>query len=193
MKIICLESGLVSGRLPFRIKPASALLLPHNPFFYPDFSQKIVARLGVAVRVSKPGRSVAAKFAHLHYDSFAVALDLFAADLLEACRANAVPCDMACSFDGSFPVGKFQEISRLDGCFGDVDFSMSINGEQVAESRVGALTSGFDAFVENVSQFVTLREGDYLFTSLPNHYLLNVGDRVEIGLNGKVSFRFNVR
>ena len=193
MKIICLEPGLVARHMPFRIKPASALMLPHNPFFHPDFSQKIVARLGVAVRISKPGRSVVAKFARLHYDSFAVALDLVAADLLEACKANDAPCDMAYSFDGSFPVGKFQEISRLDGEFDDVAFSLSINGEQVAESRVGALATGFDAIIENVSQFVTLREGDYVFASMPDSHLLNVGDRVEIGLNGGVSFRFNVR
>lgn len=193
MKIICLDSGHVLRHMPFHIKPASALLLPHNPFFYPDFSKKIEARLGVAIRVSKPGRSVAAKFAHLHYDSFAVALDLVAADLLEACRTNGVPCDMASSFDGSFPVGKFQEISLLDGSFDDVAFSLSINGDRVAGSRVGNMAPGFDAFVENVSQFVTLREGDYVFASLPDSHSLNVGDRIEIGLGDTVSFWFNIR
>lgn len=193
MKIICLESGLVSGHMPFRIKPASALMLPHNPFFYPDFSQKIVARLGVAVRVSKPGRSVAAKFACLHYDSFSIALDLVAVDLLDACTTNNQPCDMACSFDGSFPVGKFQEIGSLDCQWDDISFSLSINGEQVANSRVGALSPDFDAVVESVSKFVTLREGDYIFVSLPECHSLSVGDSIAIGMNDKPCFRFKVR
>ncbi len=193
MKIISVTGDFACGLLPFRIKPASALMLPHNPFFYPDFTKKIEARLGVAVRVSKPGRSVDAKFAHLHYDSFAVALDLVAADLLELCLHNKFPNDVATSFDASFPVGKFLKTSELGHHLADVSFSLSINGEELVKSVIRELEPCFEDVVASVSQYVTLREGDYIFVPLREKFGLNLGDRVVLCMCGVPSFGFNVR
>lgn len=193
MKIICVEGAHVDGRLPFFIKPASALLLPHNPFFYPDFSKDIRARVGVVARVNKPGRSISAKFAPLHYDSLSVAIDIFAADLLEFCVANKLPHDMATSFDASFPIGKFVKIEDLSCPLDEVSFSLKINGEEVETSSVVGLGVGFNEAVAEVSQSVTLREGDFVFIPVPNSCSLHIDDRVELVFDGKPSFRFNVK
>jgi len=193
MKIICVECAYIEGRLPFVVKPASALLLPHNPFFYPDFSKSIMARMGVVARVSKPGRSIDRKFAHLHYDSFSVALDICAADLLEFCIANRLPHDMAVSFDASFPIGKFVKMEELSTPFEEVSFSLIINGKENATSCVGNLGVGFDEAVAAVSQSITLREGDFVFVPLSKSCPLHIDDRVELVFDGKLSFRFNVK
>ena len=193
MKIICVEGERVEGRLPFAVKPASALLLPHNPFFYPDFSSDIRARAGVVARINKPGRSISAKFARLHYDSLSVALYIYAADLLGFCVANNLPHDMATSFDASFPIGKFVKMDDLSCVVGEVAFSLKINGEEVGKSQIDALGLCFDEVIAEVSQSITLREGDYVFIPVPNGYALHVDDRVELEFDGKPSFRFNVK
>ena len=73
MKIICIGRNYLAHvaeldrELPaeplFFMKPASALLLPHNPFFYPDFSHEIHYETELVIRISKPGRSIEKKFA----------------------------------------------------------------------------------------------------------------------------------
>lgn len=193
MKIICVENAFVDDKLPFAIKPASALLLPHNPFFFPDFTKSITARMGVVVRINKPGRSIAAKFAPQHYDSFAVALDIVASDLLSFCVDKGLPLDLATSFDSSFPVSKFLKMSDMENPFEEISFSWQVDGVEQDNSRISQLKPRFDEAVEAVSQYVTLREGDYIFVPSSKACDIQMGNRVELKMNCQTALRFNVR
>ena len=193
MKIVCVDGSRVDGTVPFAIKPASALLLPHNPFFCPDFAGSVTARMGGVVRISKPGRSVARKFAPRHYDSFAVALNMVADDLLDFCFANRLPLDMATSFDSSFPVSKFMGINDLDAGLGQISLSWMKNGALQDECLMGLLEPGFDEALAAVSQYVTLREGDYVFVPSRVACGVGIGDNVELRVNDVAVMRFAVK
>ena len=51
----------------FFLKPDSALLLKNQPFFYPEFSQRIEYETELVVRIDKVGKSIEERFAHKYY------------------------------------------------------------------------------------------------------------------------------
>ncbi len=177
----------------FFMKPASALLLPHNPFFYPDFSKEINYETELVLRICKPGRSIAEKFAHKYYDAISVGIDFTARDLQRECIAKGHPWEIAKSFDSSAPIGEFRKISELPNPE-SINFGMKLNGEWVQQGKSSDMIFGFDKIVSYVSQFVTLKEGDYIFTGTPRGVgEVHIGDKLELFLEGEMVFWFWVK
>ena len=203
MKIICIGRNYLAHieeldrDLPtqplFFMKPASALLLPHNPFFYPDFSKEINYETELVLRICKPGRSIAEKFAHKYYDAISVGIDFTARDLQRECIAKGHPWEIAKSFDSSAPIGEFRKISELPNPE-NINFGMKLNGEWVQQGKSSDMIFGFDKIVSYVSQFVTLKEGDYIFTGTPRGVgEVHIGDKLELFLEGEMVFWFWVK
>ena len=203
MKIICIGRNYLAHiveldrDLPtkplFFMKPASALLLPHNPFFYPDFSKEINYETELVLRICKPGRSIAEKFAHKYYDAISVGIDFTARDLQRECIAKGHPWEIAKSFDSSAPIGEFRKISELPNPE-SINFGMKLNGEWVQQGKSSDIIFGFDKIVSYVSQFMTLKEGDYIFTGTPRGVgEVHIGDKLELFLEGEMVFWFWVK
>ena len=203
MKIICIGRNYLAHieeldrNLPtqplFFMKPASALLLPHNPFFYPDFSKEINYETELVLRICKPGRSIAEKFAHKYYEAISVGIDFTARDLQRECIAKGHPWEIAKSFDSSAPIGEFRKISELPNPE-SINFGMKLNGEWVQQGKSSDMIFGFDKIVSYVSQFVTLKEGDYIFTGTPRGVgEVHIGDKLELFLEGEMVFWFWVK
>ena len=203
MKIICIGRNYLAHiaeldrELPieplFFMKPASALLLPHNPFFYPDFSQKIHYETELVIRICKQGRSIEEKFAHKYYDAITVGIDFTARDLQQKCIEKGHPWEIAKAFDSSAPVGEFVKISALKNPQ-DIAFGMKLNDEWVQQGHSSDMIFSFDKIIAYVSRFVTLKEGDYIFTGTPRGVgEVHVGDKLELFLEGESVFWFNVK
>lgn len=203
MKIICIGRNYLAHiaeldrELPteplFFMKPASALLLPHNPFFYPDFSQKIHYETELVIRICKLGRSIEEKFAHKYYDAITVGIDFTARDLQQKCIEKGHPWEIAKAFDSSAPVGEFVKISALKNPQ-DIAFGMKLNDEWVQQGHSSDMIFSFDKIIAYVSRFVTLKEGDYIFTGTPRGVgEVHVGDKLELFLEGDSVFWFNVK
>ena len=203
MKIICIGRNYLAHiaeldrELPieplFFMKPASALLLPHNPFFYPDFSQKIHYETELVIRICKQGRSIEEKFAHKYYDAITVGIDFTARDLQQKCIEKGHPWEIAKAFDSSAPIGEFVKISALKNPQ-DIAFCMKLNDEWVQQGHSSDMIFSFDKIIAYVSRFVTLKEGDYIFTGTPRGVgEVHVGDKLELFLEGESVFWFNVK
>ena len=203
MKIICIGRNYLAHiaeldrELPieplFFMKPASALLLPHNPFFYPDFSQKIHYETELVIRICKQGRSIEEKFAHKYYDAITVGIDFTARDLQQKCIEKGHPWEIAKAFDSSAPVGEFVKISALKNPQ-DIAFGMKLNDEWVQQGHSSDMIFSFDKIIAYVSRFVTLKEGDYIFTGTPRGVgEVHVGDKLELFLEEESVFWFNVK
>lgn len=203
MKIICIGRNYLAHiaeldhELPseplFFMKPASALLLPHNPFFYPDFSHEIHYETELVLRICKPGRSIEERFAHKYYDAITVGVDFTARDLQRQCIEKGNPWEIAKAFDSSAPVGEFKKINELKDP-GNISFGMKLNGEWVQQGHSADMIFNFDRIVSHVSRYVTLKEGDYIFTGTPRGVgEVHVGDRLELFLEGESVFWFNVK
>lgn len=203
MKIICIGRNYLAHiaeldrELPteplFFMKPASALLLPHNPFFYPDFSHEIHYETELVIRICKPGRSIEEKFAHKYYDAITVGIDFTARDLQRRCIEKGQPWEIAKAFDSSAPIGEFKPINTLKDPQ-NINFGMKLNGEWAQQGHSADMIFNFDRIVSHVSRFVTLKEGDYIFTGTPRGVgEVHIGDKLEMFLEDELVFWFNVK
>lgn len=202
MKIICIGRNYLAhvkeldNDLPtkpmFFMKPETALLASGAPFPYPDFSHEIHYETELVLRVCKSGRNITESQASEYYDAITVGIDFTARDLQNQCKAKGQPWEVAKAFDHSAPMGEFKKISTLKHPE-DIAFGMKLNGEWVQQGHSRNMIFGFDKIVSHVSRFVTLCEGDCIFTGTPQGVgVVHVGDRLELFLEDEPLFGFDV-
>jgi 2-keto-4-pentenoate hydratase/2-oxohepta-3-ene-1,7-dioic acid hydratase in catechol pathway len=202
MKIICIGRNYLAhvkeldNALPtepmFFMKPETALLPAGEPFPYPDFSKEIHYETELVLRICKSGKAIDEKKASEYYDAITVGIDFTARDLQSQCKAKGHPWEIAKAFDYSAPIGEFKKISELRNP-DDIAFGMKLNGEWVQQGHSRDMIFSFDKIIAHVSRFVTLNEGDIIFTGTPQGVgEVHVGDRLELFLEGKSMFVFQV-
>ena len=203
MKIICIGRNYLAhvkeldNALPtepmFFMKPDTALLPAGEPFPYPDFSHEIHYETELVLRVCKTGKAIDEKAASEYYDAITVGIDFTARDLQSQCKAKGHPWEIAKSFDYSAPIGEFKKINTLRNPE-DIAFGMKLNGQCVQQGHSRDMIFSFDRIVSHVSRFVTLNEGDCVFTGTPQGVgEVHVGDRLELFLEGESMFGFYVK
>ena len=177
----------------FFMKPETALLPAGEPFPYPDFSQEIHYETELVLRVCKTGKAIDEKTASEYYDAITVGIDFTARDLQSQCKAKGHPWEIAKAFDYSAPLGEFKKISALQHPE-DIAFGMKLNGERKQQGHSREMIFSFDRIVSHVSRFVTLEEGDFIFTGTPQGVgEVHVGDKLELFLEDESIFSFDVR
>ena len=203
MKIICIGRNYLAhvkeldNALPtepmFFMKPETALLPEGKAFPYPDFSKEIHYETELVLRVCKSGKNIPEEAAPYYYDALTVGIDFTARDLQSQCKAKGHPWEVAKAFDYSAPVGKFKKISELKN-HADISFGMKLNGNWAQQGHSRDMIFNFDRIVSHVSRFVTLQEGDLVFTGTPQGVgEVHVGDRLELFLEGEFVFGFEVK
>ena len=203
MKIICIGRNYLAhvkeldNALPtepmFFMKPETALLAPGESFPYPDFSKEIHYETELVLRICKSGKAIDEKKASEYYDAITVGIDFTARDLQSQCKAKGHPWEIAKAFDYSAPIGEFKNISELNHPE-DIAFGMKLNGEWVQQGHSRDMIFSFDKIIAHVSRFVTLKEGDIIFTGTPQGVgEVHVGDRLELFLENEFVFGFKVK
>jgi len=194
MKIICIGRNYsehakeLNNPVPtepvFFMKPDTALIKDNAPFFYPEFSKDIHHEIELVLRISKAGKHILPEFASKYYDAVALGIDFTARDIQDKCKEKGLPWEKAKAFDGSAPVGKFipkTEIADLN----KMEFHLEINGETRQSGSSADLIFSFDKVISYVSEFITLKIGDLIFTGTPAGVsAVKIGDRLK-GFLGK--------
>ncbi len=202
MKIVCIGrnyaehvkelNNAVPSKPVFFMKPDTALLLPHHPFFMPEFSSEIHFETELVIRISKHGRYIAEKFAYKYYNEISVGIDFTARDLQSECKAGGLPWEIAKAFDQSAPVGDFVPFDLYRNT--EISFGLKINGEWRQQGNSRDMIFSFDQIIAYVSQFVTLRSGDLIFTGTPSGVGKTMpGDRFELFLANQKLLSFKVK
>ena len=203
MKIICIGRNYLAhikeldNALPtepmFFMKPETALLPEGKPFLYPDFSKEIHYETELVLRICKTGRNIPETDAPYYYNALTVGIDFTARDLQSRCKTKGHPWEIAKAFDYSAPVGKFKKINELKNTE-DISFGMKLNGNWAQQGHSRDMIFTFDRIIAHVSRFVTLQEGDLVFTGTPQGVgEVHVGDGLELFLEGKFVFGFAVK
>ncbi len=203
MKIICVGRNYaehakeMKSEVPtepvFFMKPDTALLKDNEPFYFPDFTNDLHHEIEVVLKISKVGKHIAEAFAHKYYEELSVGIDFTARDLQAQCKAKGLPWEKAKSFDGSAPIGKFVKKSEL-GDLQNLHFDLSINNELRQKGNTNDLLFSFDKVIAYVSQFVTLKVGDIIYTGTPEGVgPVAIGDKLKGTLNGVELFCFEVK
>jgi 2-keto-4-pentenoate hydratase/2-oxohepta-3-ene-1,7-dioic acid hydratase in catechol pathway len=176
MKIICIgrnyaqhisELGNEKPTAPlFFLKPDSAILPKKMPFFIPSFSDDVHYEVEVLVKINKVGKHISPKFAHKYYDEIGLGIDFTARDIQAKAKEKGHPWEQAKAFDGSAVIGNFYKKQDFDDLQA-LNFSLSKNNERVQEGNTRHMLWSIDALIAYVSQFLTLKKGDVLFTGTP--------------------------
>ncbi|MBR4441303.1 MAG: fumarylacetoacetate hydrolase family protein [Bacteroidales bacterium] len=190
MKIFCIAANYrkhneeLNFEVPknpvFFIKPETALLRNNSDFYYPDFSHQIEYETEIVVRISKMGKCISPKFASRYYDEIGIGLDITARDLQNELRAKGLPWFQSKGFDCAAPISPTFLPKEKFASLNDISFSLKINGEVVQSGNTGDMIFSIDDIVSYVSQFVTFKTGDLIFTGTPSGIgELHIGDFAE--------------
>lgn len=203
MKIICIgrnyadhakEMNAPTPEYPlFFLKPDSAILPKKTPFYYPNFTNDLHYECEIIVRINKLGKNISPKFAHTYYDEIGLGIDFTARDLQEECKAKGLPWERAKAFDGSAVIGE-QFISKNDLDISNIDFYLTKNGDKVQIGNTKDCIFSIDTIIAYVSQFMTLKIGDILFTGTPAGVgPVKIGDTLKGYIGNQEMYSLNIK
>jgi len=204
MKIICIGRNYsehakeLKNEVPtepvYFMKPDSALLLRNRPFYIPDFSNEIHHEVELVVKVGRLGKNIQEKFAHRYYDEIGLGVDFTARDIQRECKAKGLPWEKAKGFDSSAVLSnEFIAKSEL-GDVNNIGFSMKKNGEVVQDGNSSDMLFNIDKIIAYVSQFMTLKMGDLIYTGTPSGVgPVAIGDRLEGFIGDRQMFDFQIK
>ncbi len=176
MKIICIGRNYndhisemkndVPSEPLFFLKPDTALIPKNLPFFIPDFSTNIHYEIEIVIKICKVGKHIQKKFAHTYFDSIGLGIDFTARDIQEHCRKNGLPWEPSKAFDFSAPVSNFVSLDEFEDIH-SLNFRLEKNGQIVQQGNTSQMIFSFTDIISRVSQFITLKTGDLIFTGTP--------------------------
>jgi acylpyruvate hydrolase len=175
------------------MKPDTALLKDNKPFYHPEFSQDIHHEIELVLKISKEGKHISEKFAANYFEEIALGVDFTARDIQSKHKEKGLPWELAKAFDNSAPVSNFLPKTQFANLY-DINFKLDINGQIRQQGNTRDLLFSFEKIIAFVSQYITLKKGDLIFTGTPEGVSkVAVGDRLEGFLEGQKLLDFYVR
>ncbi len=160
------------------MKPDTAVLKDNKPFYHPEFSTDIHHEIELVLKVSKEGKHIAQKFASAYFDEIGLGIDFTARDIQQKHKEKGLPWELAKSFDNSAPISKFIPKSEFKD-LNNLNLRLDLNDNTVQEGNTKDLLFSFEYIITFVSQYITLKKGDLIFTGTPKGVgKVNIGDHL---------------
>lgn len=203
MKIVCVgrnyaaHAAELNNAVPEKplifLKPDTAVIRGNGDFYHPDFSNDIHYECEVVYRVAKEGKHVNRRFAHSYIDGIGLGIDFTARDLQDEIKKKGHPWTLAKMFDGSAPISEFMD-PALFADHKNLHFELRVNDAVRQAGHTANMIFPLDILIEYITQFITLKKGDLIFTGTPEGVgKVNVGDRLQATLEGRQLLDFYVR
>ncbi|MCZ2395142.1 MAG: fumarylacetoacetate hydrolase family protein [Chitinophagales bacterium] len=94
------------------MKPKSALLQAHSPFYYPEFTNELHYECEFVIRISKNGKYIQPKHASNYYNAYSIGIDFTARDIQSQLKEKGLPWERAKAFDNSAVIGNLTDIKN---------------------------------------------------------------------------------
>tara|TARA_Y100000385_G_scaffold288376_2_gene354827 strand:+ start:2113 stop:2778 length:666 start_codon:yes stop_codon:yes gene_type:complete len=204
MKIICIgrnyaehakELGNAIPTEPlFFLKPDSAVLAHRHPFYIPAWTSEVHHEVELLIRICRNGKSIQPEFAHRYFDAVSLGIDFTARDAQAEAKAKGHPWEKAKAFDGSAVISKKWILTdSLDSGWESIPFHLNKNGAMVQSGCALDMIHHVHHLIAHVSQFMTVKMGDVIFTGTPSGVgKIEDGDVLEGFLNEESMFRVKV-
>lgn len=176
MKIICIGRNYADHikelnnpsqkEIIFFLKPETAVPIKGQPFFIPDFSNNIEHEIEIILKINKVGKFIQEKYADKYFEEISVGIDFTARDLQNNLKKKGLPWEAAKSFDGSAVIGTFIKKNQFD--INNLNFSLKKNGIIVQNGNSKSMINNFNKIISYISNFITLKKGDLIFTGTPS-------------------------
>ncbi|MFI3302497.1 MAG: fumarylacetoacetate hydrolase family protein [Rikenellaceae bacterium] len=207
MKIICIGRNYVDhvaelndgGTVPeapiYFLKPDTALLRNNDPFYVPSFSNKVDYECELVVKINRVVKSLDEKFASRCYAEVGLGIDFTARDIQREAIAKGLPWEHCKAFDHSAALSpRFIPLEELDGDVQNLHFELELNGELCQSGFTGDMIFTVNEIISYVSQFMTLKIGDLIYTGTPVGVgAVKSGDTLRATLCGRELLNFDIR
>jgi 2-keto-4-pentenoate hydratase/2-oxohepta-3-ene-1,7-dioic acid hydratase in catechol pathway len=177
MKIICIGRNYgahakeLGNELPqepvFFCKPDSAILPKGNPLYIPEWTKDLHYEVELVYRIHRLGKNIDQAHASRYYDAVSLGIDFTARDVQEAQKQARLPWEKAKAFDGSAVISTHWLDIQAPEKMEELHFRLDKNGETVQRGNSRDMIFSIDAIIAYVSQFMTLKIGDLIFTGTP--------------------------
>lgn len=203
MKIICIGRNYaehakelgnsVPSEPVFFCKPDSAILPKGNPFFIPDWTSDVHYEVELVLRIDRLGKHISKEFAPRYYGAVGLGIDFTARDVQEDLKKKGLPWEKAKGFDGSAVISQeFIAAEELEKS--NIRFSLHKNNELVQSGNSSDMIFDFDAIIAYVSQYMTLKIGDLIFTGTPSGVgKVSAGDELTGFIGDRSMFQVKVK
>jgi 2-keto-4-pentenoate hydratase/2-oxohepta-3-ene-1,7-dioic acid hydratase in catechol pathway len=149
------------------MKPKSALLQSHAPFYYPEFSNELHYEVELVLHICKNGKYIPERQASKYYNKLSVGIDFTARDIQAELKKKGLPWEKAKAWDNSAVVGKWIDVTP-DLLKKSLNFSLLNNKEKVQDGHSKDMIFSFDHIVSHISNYFSLNIGDLVFTGTPS-------------------------
>lgn len=149
------------------MKPKSALLQSHAPFYYPEFSNELHYEVELVLHICKNGKYILERQASKYYNKLSVGIDFTARDIQAELKKKGLPWEKAKAWDNSAVVGKWIDVTP-DLLKKSLNFSLLNNKEKVQDGHSKDMIFSFDHIVSHISNYFSLNIGDLVFTGTPS-------------------------
>ena len=175
------------------LKPDTAVLKDNKPFYIPDFSSDIHYEVEVVLKVCKEGKHIAEKFASNYYDEIGLGIDFTARDIQTIHKEKGLPWELAKAFDNSAAISHFVPKITFPDLY-DLQFDLRINDELKQDGNTKNTLFSFEKIIAFVSQYITLKKGDLIFTGTPEGVgRVQAGDKLIASLAGEQFLNFEIK
>ena len=176
MKIFCIGRNYVDhatelgNEIPEEpvifMKPKSALVQGHTPFYYPEFTNELHYEAELVVRICKNGKYIQERHASGYYNAITVGIDFTARDIQQRLKEKGLPWEKSKSFDNSAAMGKLIDITPAINKK-NINFHFTKNGEIVQKGNSKDMLFSIDYIIAHLSTYFSLNIGDLIFTGTP--------------------------
>jgi 2-keto-4-pentenoate hydratase/2-oxohepta-3-ene-1,7-dioic acid hydratase in catechol pathway len=147
----------------------------------------------LVIKINRVGKHIDEKFAHKYYNQIGLGIDFTARDIQKECKAKGLPWEKAKAFENSAVLSN-QFIDKSDLDMNNIQFSMLQNEEIVQAGVSSDMIFTFDKIIAYVSQFVTLKIGDLIYTGTPKGVgPVKIGDTLSGFIGEENMFKIEVR
>ena len=175
------------------MKPKSALLQSHTPFYYPEFSNELHYECELVLRVCKNGKYIQERHASNYYNGITVGIDFTARDIQDELKKKGLPWEKAKAFDNSAAVGKFIDVTPAMNRK-NINFTFYKNKELVQTGNSGNMIFSIDSLIANISNYFSLNIGDLIFTGTPAGVgECVVGDELEAFIEKEMLLKMEIK
>ncbi|WP_297090883.1 fumarylacetoacetate hydrolase family protein [uncultured Draconibacterium sp.] len=204
MKIICIGRNyvahakefdeLVPDEPIFFMKPDTALLRNNDPFYIPDWTKDLHHEIELVIKINRIGKNIEKRFAHRYYDEIGLGIDFTARDVQAELKKKGLPWEKSKAFDKSAVLSNTFLSKSIFPDPDAISFHLDINGKTIQEAHSGLMIFDFDELIAHISNYVTLKIGDLIYTGTPaNVGPVAIGDRLEGYLEDKKLLDFEIK
>lgn len=166
----------------FFLKPSTAIVKDEGFIRIPSISRDVHHEVEMTVLIGTGGRDIPENKSRSHIAGFGVGLDMTLRDVQAEAKKKGLPWTLAKGFDTSAPLSAFVPVSMVPDP-SSLEVVLHVNGQKRQHGYLHDLLFSVDRLIAYLSRFITLEEGDVIFTGTPEGVAQIVpGDRLEARL-----------